>query len=275
MSDAHETWQSSYLRRVCREPLLTKEQEKKLAYEVLAGSASAREKMISANLRLVVKIVGGYTRPGLDPLDLVSEGTKGLMCAVSKYRPDVGAKFSTYASFWIHQSIRRYMDAFLLPWRISSSARERLNKLVRISHQCSEALGRDPTPAEIAAEIGLLPSEVEAILSAGLRPVSLDSEVSTGAKIADVIPSQSPDPTLLKNDQNDAIAVIGKLLPDLSSREKAIIVARFGLGGTPPKTLEEIGKKHKLTRERIRQIEAKALRRLRKANSRLNNGTLS
>lgn len=265
----NETWQASYLRRVCGEPLLTREEEQVLAKKVQAGDETSRHRMIKANLRLVVKIAGGYVRAGVEPGDLVSEGTRGLVTAVSKYRPDVGAKFSTYASFWIHQSIRRHLDAFSMPWRISSSAKERISKLMKIWSSVTEQLGREPIVEELAEEIGLDEEEIRTLMSMSTRPVSLEHELREGLRVMDTIPAEGEATIDEIAARGEALTMVGKILGELPPREREIIEDRFGLGGRDPLTLEDIGLKHGLTRERIRQIEAKALRRLRKASARL------
>lgn len=265
----NETWQASYLRRVCGEPLLTRTEEQTLARLVQSGDEASRHRMIKANLRLVVKIAGGYVRAGVEPGDLVSEGTRGLVTAVSKYRPDVGAKFSTYASFWIHQSIRRHLDAFSMPWRISSSAKERISKLMKIWNGETEQLGREPTVEELAEEIGIDEEELRTLIAMSTRPVSLEQELREGLRVMDTIPAEGNETVDTLAARGEALTMVGKILKELPSRERGIIKDRFGIGGTDPLTLEDIGVKHGLTRERIRQIEAKALRRLRKASARL------
>lgn len=259
---------------MCGEPLLTREEEQTLARKIQAGDEESRHKMIKANLRLVVKIAGGYVRVGVEPGDLVSEGTRGLVTAVSKYRPDVGAKFSTYASFWIHQSIRRHLDAFSMPWRISSSAKERISKLMKIWNHAAEEKGREPTVEEVAEEIGLDPEEIRALLSMSTRPISLEYELREGLRVMDTIPAEDTESIQDIAARGEAKTMVGKILGELPAREREIIEDRFGLGGKKPLTLEEIGVKHGLTRERIRQIEGKSLRRLRKASARLQSGAL-
>jgi RNA polymerase primary sigma factor len=273
-SSLNETWQASYLRRVCVEPLLTRQEEQTLARKVQAGDEKSRQRMIKANLRLVVKIAGGYVRAGVEPGDLVSEGTRGLVTAVSKYRPDVGAKFSTYASFWIHQAIRRHLDAFSMPWRISSSAKERISKLMKIWNQASEIKGRDPTVEELADEIGMDAEEIRALMTMSTRPVSLEQELREGLRVMDTIPAEGANAAEEAATHGETLTMVSKILGELPARERAIVEDRFGIGGRTPLTLEDIGLKHGLTRERIRQIEAKALRRLRKATARLQSGAL-
>lgn len=277
MSMSHsqnETWQASYLRRVCGEPLLSRKEEQTLAKRVQAGDEASRHRMIKANLRLVVKIAGGYVRAGVEPGDLVSEGTRGLVTAVSKYRPDVGAKFSTYASFWIHQAIRRHLDAFSMPWRISSSAKERISKLMKIWNSVTEQRGREPSVEELAEEIGLDEEEIRTLMSMSTRPVSLEHELREGLRVMDTIPAEGVDTVDEHAARGEAMTMVSRILGELPTREREIIEDRFGLGGRDPLTLEDIGLKHGLTRERIRQIESKALRRLRKASARLQTGVM-
>jgi RNA polymerase primary sigma factor len=269
-----DPWQPSYLRRFCDEPLLSRKEEKQLALLIRAGDENARHRMIRANLRLVMKIASGYARAGIETSDLVSEGSRGLVAAVSKYRPEVGAKFSTYASFWIHQAIRRHLDAFSMPWRISSSAKERVSKLMKIWSSKTEEMGRDPTPEEVAEEIGIDPEEIRVLLSMCSRPVSLECELREGLRVMDTIPAEGLETAAEHAARGEALTMVGKILGEITPRERTIIADRFGLEGRKPLTLEEIGVKHKLTRERIRQIEAKALRRLRKAASRVQAGAL-
>lgn len=270
----NDPWQASYLRRYCDEPLLTRAEERQLARRIRVGDEKSRHRMIRANLRLVMKIASGYARAGVETSDLVSEGTRGLVAAVSKYRPEVGAKFSTYASFWIHQAIRRHLDAFSMPWRISSSAKERMSKLMKIWSLKAEVLGRDPTPEEIAEEIGIDPEEIRVLLNMCSRPVSLEYELREGLRVMDTIPAEGLETVDDHAARGEAMTMVGKILGEISPRERSIIEDRFGIGGKKTLTLEEIGTKHKLTRERIRQIEAKALRRLRKAASRVQSGAL-
>lgn len=270
----YDAWQPSFLHRHCDEPLLTRKEEKQLAKKIRSGDEASRHRMIRANLRLVMKIASGYARAGVETSDLVSEGTRGLVTAVSKYRPEVGAKFSTYASFWIHQSIRRHLDAFSMPWRLSSSAKERMSKLMRIWSSKVEELGRDPTPEDIAEELGIDAEEIRVLLSMCSRPLSLEYELREGLRVMDTIPAVGVETAAEHAAHGEALTMVGKILTEISPRERSIIEDRFGLGGRNPLTLEEIGVKHKLTRERIRQIEAKALRRLRKATSRVQAGAI-
>lgn len=273
-ASSYDPWQPSFLRRYCDEPLLTRKEEGQLARKIRAGDEKSRQRMIRANLRLVMKIASGYARAGVETSDLVSEGTRGLVAAVSKYRPEVGAKFSTYASFWIHQAIRRHLDAFSMPWRISSSAKERMSKLMRIWAAKTEELGRPPSPEDVAEELGIDAEDIRALLNMCSRPLSLEYELREGLRVMDTIPAEGQETAAEHASHGEALTVVGKILGEISAREKSIIEDRFGLGGRDQLTLEEIGIKHKLTRERIRQIEAKALRRLRKAASRVQAGAI-
>lgn len=255
-----------YLRDITREPLLTLQEEKDLAKRIQAGDARAREKMVMANLRLVVKIAKDYSNLGLPLLDLISEGNIGLMRAVERFDPAKGAKLSTYATWWIKQSIRRALANQSKTIRIPVHQLEKMAKVRRMAEHMTADLGREPTDDELAEEVGLAPGKVEELKSSGARVASLDALVGEddGTPIGDLIPDERAEDPFLALRGKDMQAGIGKLFRCLTAREREIIRLRYGLAGAEPRTLEEIGKKFRITRERVRQIQMIAMRKLRK-----------
>ncbi len=255
-----------YLREIGKIPLLTPEEEVELAKRVRENNdQSAREKLINANLRLVVSIAKKYIGRGLSFLDLIQEGNLGLMRAVEKFDYRKGYKFSTYATWWIRQAITRAIADQARTIRIPVHMIETINKLVKHSRQLLQELGREPTIEEIAERMGVPPDKIEEIIRTAQEPISLETPVGEeeDSRLGDLIedtstvaPADTASQHLLSED-------IQEILEGLSPREREIIVLRFGLGGERPHTLEEVGKMFNVTRERIRQIEAKALRKLR------------
>jgi RNA polymerase primary sigma factor len=256
------------LREIALTPLLTREEEVKLAKRIQRGDQAARQHMIKANLRLVVKIAHDYSNYGLPLLDLISEGNIGLMKAVERFDPTKGGKLSTYAAWWIKQSIKRALANQSKTIRLPVHLVDKIARMRRISNQLTEELGREPTDEELAEELNMPAAKVAKLRTAAIRPASLDARVgfeedagSLGDLISDV---NSPDPfkqlesSNLKNE-------IAELLPLLDERELNILNLRFGLDGKKELTLEEVGEKFKVTRERIRQLQNIALRKLRTA----------
>ncbi|MBU2577281.1 RNA polymerase sigma factor RpoD [Patescibacteria group bacterium] len=252
-----------YLREIGRIPLLKAEDEVDLAQKIEKGSLAAKKKLTESNLRLVVSIAKRYVGRGLSLLDLIQEGNQGLIRAVEKYDWRRGYKFSTYATWWIRQAITRAIADQARTIRVPVHMVETINKLMRISRKLMQELGRDPTPEEVGKEMEILPTKVREILKIAQGTTSLESPVGDeedsllGDFIADTAPS--PYDTASKQLLKDNIK---EVLETLTPREAKVLVYRFGLEGGKPMTLEEVGKKFGVTRERIRQIEAKALRKL-------------
>ena len=256
-----------YLRQITQIPLLTPEQEIKLARQIRRGDQRARTEMVSANLRLVVKIARDYVNLGLPLLDLISEGNIGLMKAVERFDPRKGSKLSTYASWWIRQSIKRALANQTKTIRLPIHLVEKIGKIRRVSSQMTEELGREPTDEELAEEIGLSTSKITALKSAALRPASLDEPIQDGESFqySDIVSDEESDNPFETLRDKDLLEEIDEVLELLDNRERAIIDMRFGLDGQDPKTLEEIGVNLGVTRERIRQLQNAALSRLRGA----------
>ena len=256
-----------YLRQITQIPLLTPEQEIKLARQIRRGDQRARTEMVSANLRLVVKIARDYVNLGLPLLDLISEGNIGLMKAVERFDPRKGSKLSTYASWWIRQSIKRALANQTKTIRLPIHLVEKIGKIRRVSSQMTEELGREPTDEELAEEIGLSTSKITALKSAALRPASLDEPIQDGESFqyGDIVSDEESDNPFETLRDKDLLEEIDEVLELLDHRERAIIDMRFGLDGQDPKTLEEIGVNLGVTRERIRQLQNAALSRLRGA----------
>jgi RNA polymerase primary sigma factor len=258
-----------YLQEIGRIPLLTPQQEIELAAKIKKGAAAARERMINSNLRLVVTIAHDYVNLGLPLLDLISEGNIGLTKAVERFDPAKGAKLSTYAMWWIKQSIKRALANQSKTIRLPVHLNDKIARVRRVSLQMSDELGREPTDDELAEEIGLATHKVALLKSVGIRPASLDASIGDddptefGALVGD---EAAQTPFELLRDKNLRHEVDG-LIGVLDSREKKIISQRFGLDGGKPKTLEDVGKDFGVTRERIRQLQNIALLKLRRALS--------
>ena len=259
-----------YLREIGKIPLLNAEQELALAQKVVSGDKRAKDKMAEANMRLVVSIAKRYSGRGLDFLDLIQEGNTGLLRAVEKFDPDKGFKFSTYATWWIRQAITRAIADQARTIRIPVHMVETINKLLRTQRRMTQELNREPTIEELGKELEMEPAKVEYVikikqditsLDAGVgRDGDDDSESSLGDFIEDEYgptPEQSATDQLLKEQ-------VQAILSSLSEREQKIVKMRFGLENGKSHTLEEVGQEFAVTRERIRQIEAKALAKLRK-----------
>ena len=256
-----------YLRQIGQIPLLTPEDEIRLAAKIKKGDPEARSLMIRSNLRLVVKIAHDYANLGLPLLDLISEGNIGLMKAVERFDPAKGGKLSTYAAWWIKQSIKRALANQSKTIRLPVHLVDKISKMRRVSLQMSEELGREPTDDELAEEVGLSVSKVSQLKTAAIRPASLDAPISDddSTEFGEIVSDMDAlTPFELLRDENLRNEV-GDLLTVLDEREKKIIFSRFGLDGGKPKTLEEVGKKFGVTRERIRQLQNIALAKLRRA----------
>ncbi|MDP3848955.1 MAG: RNA polymerase sigma factor RpoD/SigA [Luteolibacter sp.] len=259
-----------YLREISRTPLLTIEEETALAERIKLGDQEARDHMIRANLRLVVKIAGDYAGYGVSMSDLVSEGNIGLMKAVDRFDPEKGGKLSTYGSWWIKQSIKRALTNQSKTVRLPVHMVDKIARIRRIASSLSEVLGREPSDDEIAAETGLPRQKVAMLKQAALRPTSLDAPVNDGEAtehgeiIADEAASNPLDLLTDKNLHDQ----IDELLATLDERERRIIGGRYGLNGLKPMLLEDVGREFGVSRERIRQIQNSALAKMRKALSR-------
>jgi len=256
-----------YLREIGEYPLITVEEEVKLARRIKRGDKEARAIMIRSNLRLVVKIARDYSNFGLPLLDLISEGNIGLMKAVERFDPKKGGKLSTYAAWWIKQSIKRALANQSKTIRLPVHLVDKIAKLRRVSNQMTEELGREPTDEELAEEVGMGASKVAALKSAAIRPTSLDQPINDeeSTALGDIIGDEdamNPYEALRDKDLRDEV---GDLLDVLDERERRIINSRFGLDGQKLKTLEEVGEKFGVTRERIRQVQNIALNKLRRA----------
>jgi RNA polymerase primary sigma factor len=261
---------SKYLREIGQIPLLTPEQEIELAAKIKRGDAAARERMILSNLRLVVTIAHDYVDLGLSLLDLISEGNIGLTKAVERFDPNKGAKLSTYAAWWIKQSIKRALANQSKTIRLPVHLVDKISKVRRVSLQMSDELGREPTDEELGEEIGIASGKVAKLKSLGIRPVSLDAVVGDedSAEFSEMIGDEDAETPFESLRDKNLLRQMDGLLDILDQREKRIISQRFGLGGGKPKTLEDIGKNFGVTRERIRQLQNIALAKLRRALSR-------
>ena len=254
-----------YLKEIGKVPLLTADEEIELAKRMEKGDSDAKKKLAEANLRLVVSIAKRYVGRGMLFLDLIQEGNLGLIKAVEKFDYRKGYKFSTYATWWIRQAITRAIADQARTIRIPVHMVETINKLIRVSRQLLQELGREPTPEEIAEELDMPVERVREILKISQEPVSLETPIGEeedshlGDFIQDdnvPVPADAATFTLLREQ-------LGEVLDTLTEREQKVLILRFGLEDGRGRTLEEVGKEFNVTRERIRQIEAKALRKLR------------
>ena len=254
-----------YLKEIGRVPLLTPEEEIDLAIRIQEGDEKAKKRLSEANLRLVVSIAKRYLGRGMQFLDLIQEGNLGLIKAVEKFDYAKGFKFSTYATWWIRQAITRAIADQARTIRIPVHMVETINKVKKVSNQLLHTNGHEPTADEISAELDMPVNKVREIMRASQEPVSLETPIGEeeDSHLGDFIPDDdAPAPadaashTLLKEQ-------LGEVLDTLTPREEKVLKLRFGLGDGRPRTLEEVGKEFNVTRERIRQIEAKALRKLR------------
>ena len=254
-----------YFKEIGKVPLLTADEERELAIRIENGDEEAKKKLCESNLRLVVSIARRYLNRGLSFLDLIQEGNLGLIKAVEKFDYSKGYKFSTYATWWIRQAITRSIADQARTIRIPVHMVETINKLIRISRQLLQELGREPTAEEIAKEMGISVEKVREIKKISQDPVSLETPIGEeeDSHLGDFIPDEDiPSPV-----EAAAYSMLQKqlreVLDTLSEREKKVLILRFGLDDGRPRTLEEVGKEFNVTIERIRQIEAKALRKLR------------
>jgi RNA polymerase primary sigma factor len=260
-----------YLREIGQVKLLTPQEEFELAARIKKGDKKAREQMIKANLRLVVKIARDYENIGLPLLDLISEGNIGLMKAVERFDPTKGAKLSTYGSWWIKQAIKRALANQSKTIRLPVHLLDKISKMRKASLRLQEELGREPTDEELGAELGIAPSRVFHMRMAALRPAPLNGPIGDeeSTHIADVVQDDNADTPYEQLEEKTATRILGDLVKTLSPREIAILRARFGLDGGSPEKLEEVGQKLGVTRERVRQIQNIALRKLRRMMERI------
>ena len=262
-----ETVQSpleTYLREINETPLLSADQEKELAYRIRGGDGEARDQMVRANLRLVVNIARGYTGKGLALQDLIEEGNLGLLRAVEGFDPSMNTRFSTYASYWIKQSIKRALVNTAKTIRIPAYMVELLAKWRRAANKLQDDLGRVPTHEEIAKVLGLPPKKLK-IIKKAIRVYNSTPQTDQGESgwsIDEMLMdsrSRTPDTEMVENDD---LKQVMKLLDQMDQREATVLRMRFGLDDEEPKTLKEIGERLGLTRERVRQIESEALSKL-------------
>jgi RNA polymerase primary sigma factor len=255
-----------YMREICETPLLTPAEEAELAARLKQGDPGARETMIKANLRLVVRIAKDFTGMGLPLLDICNEGNMGLMRAVERFDPTKGAKLSTYAAWWIKQAIRRALANQGRTIRVPVHLVDLVARLRRIAAQLHEEIGREPTDGEIAEAAGLTRKRVSELLCASARPCSLDAPIGDedDNRLADLVPDETMTDASSDLEARGRTDMVREMLGRLDARELAVLRQRFGLDGVTPITLEEIGHQFGVTRERIRQIEGEALKKLRR-----------
>ena len=254
-----------YLREVGETPLLTLPEETALAKRIKKGDKAARELMIKANLRLVVKIARDYENYGLPLLDLINEGNIGLMKAVERFDPTKGAKLSTYAAWWIKQGIKRALADQSKTIRLPVHVVDKLFNMRKVEARLQDVLGREPTMEEIGEEIGLPARKVALMRNAAIRPASLEAPLGDddSSRVADVVADENADTPYQELEEKTNAKLIREIVQTLDLREQAILNRRFGLDGDDEATLEQIGEAFGVTRERIRQIQEVALRKLR------------
>ena len=255
-----------YLREIGQVKLLTPQEEIQLAARIKKGDKKAREQMIKANLRLVVKIARDYEGIGLPLLDLISEGNIGLMKAVERFDPKKGGKLSTYGSWWIKQSIKRALANQSKTIRLPVHLVDKISKMRRIGMRLQEELGREPTDEELADELDITAARVRQMRLAAIRPASLDAPIGDddSNNFSDVVEDESATSPYENLKDKTVIGMLQDMVTHLDPREATILRFRFGLDGGTERTLEEVGQKFGVTRERVRQIQNLALRKLRK-----------
>ncbi len=256
-----------YLQEIGKTPLLKPSEEVELAALIQQGDHQAREKMIKANLRLVVKIAHDYSNFGLPLLDLISEGNIGLVKAVERFDPSKGGKLSTYAAWWIKQSIKRALANQSKTIRLPVHLVDKIARMRRVAAELEEALGRAPTDEEVAYEMEMSVNKVAHLKSVSVRPASLNAPVTDdeGTEFGDLIGDEQSINPLDNLQSKNVVGDLNRLIDELEPREAEIIRLRFGLNGDKPKTLEEVGEMFGVTRERVRQLQNMALTRMRKA----------
>ena len=255
-----------YLREIGQVKLLTPQEEIELAAKIKKGDKKAREQMIKANLRLVVKIARDYEGIGLPLLDLISEGNIGLMKAVERFDPKKGGKLSTYGSWWIKQAIKRALANQSKTIRLPVHLVDKISKMRRVSMRLQEELGREPTDEELADEMAMTATRVRQMRLAAIRPASLDAPIGDeeSNSFAEVVEDENAATPYEDLEDKTVVNMLRDMVSHLDDREATILRYRFGLDGGSEKTLEEVGEKFGVTRERVRQIQNLALKKLRK-----------
>ena len=255
-----------YLREIGQVKLLTPQEEIELAAKIKKGDKKAREQMIKANLRLVVKIARDYEGIGLPLLDLISEGNIGLMKAVERFDPKKGGKLSTYGSWWIKQAIKRALANQSKTIRLPVHLVDKISKMRRVAMKLQEVFGREPTDDELADEMGMTATRVRQMRLAAIRPASLDAPIGDeeSNSFAEVVEDENAATPYEDLEDKTVVSMLRDMVSHLDEREATILRYRFGLDGGSEKTLEEVGEKFGVTRERVRQIQNLALKKLRK-----------
>ncbi len=255
-----------YLREIGQVKLLTPQEEIELAARIKKGDKKAREHMIKANLRLVVKIARDYEGIGLPLLDLISEGNIGLMKAVERFDPKKGGKLSTYGSWWIKQSIKRALANQSKTIRLPVHLVDKISRMRRIAMRLQEEFGREPTDEELAEELHTTPGRIAQMRMASVRPASLDAPIGDddSNNFSDIVADEAAYTPYEQLEEKTVTSMLKDMVQKLDHREATILNYRFGLDGGSEKTLEEVGEKFGVTRERVRQIQNIALRKLRK-----------
>src|SRR5438094_1209039 len=255
-----------YLREIVQIPLLTPDQEIELAAKIKKGDREARALMIRSNLRLVVKIAHDYANLGLPLLDLISEGNIGLMKAVERFDPAKGGKLSTYGSWWIKQSIKRALANQSKTIRLPVHLVDKISKMRRVALKLQEEFGRDPTDEELGEELGISAARVGQMRTAAIRPASLDAPIGDddSNNFSEVVQDENADTPYEHLEEKTVTKMLQEMVKTLDQREATILRYRFGLDGGSEKTLEEVGERFGVTRERVRQIQNIALNKLRK-----------
>ena len=255
-----------YLREIGQVKLLTPEEEVTLAARIRKGDKKAREQMIKANLRLVVKIAHDYENFGLPLLDLINEGNIGLMKAVERFDPSKGGKLSTYGSWWIKQSIKRALANQSKTIRLPVHLVDKISKMRKTAMKLQEVFGREPTDEELAEEMGMSATRVAQMRTAAIRPASLDAPIGDDESnnFAEVVQDENANTPYEQLEEKTVTGMLREMVKTLDQRESTILQYRFGLDGGSEKTLEEVGEKFGVTRERVRQIQNIALNKLRK-----------
>jgi RNA polymerase primary sigma factor len=260
-----------YLREIGRVKLLTPQEEIELAARIHRGDRKARDHMIKANLRLVVKIAHDYDGLGLPLLDLINEGNLGLMKAVERFDPAKGGKLSTYAAWWIKQSIKRALANQAKTIRIPIHLVDKISRMKRIAMRLQDVLEREPTDEELGEELGVSAAKIAQLRMASFRPTSLDAPIGDDESntYADIVEDERAEDPYQKLEEKTLTDMLGDLITRLDEREQRILRYRFGLDGGNEKTLEEVGTHFGVTRERIRQIQNLALAKLRRMINRI------
>ena len=266
LENSEQTSLDIYLKQISVIPLITVQEEIALAKQIAGGDEKAREKMITANLRLVVKIAQDYSNIGLSLLDLINEGNIGLMKAVERFDPSKGGKLSTYASWWIKQSIKRALANQSKTIRLPVHMVDRVTQIRKTTLYLTEKLGREPTDDEIAEEMKIPVSRITHLKSVSKKPSSLDSPINNeeGSTLGDIVADEKSNSPVENLQSKSLIGDVDKVLSTLEPREADIIRLRFGLEGHDPETLEEVGERIGITRERVRQLQEQAIRQLRR-----------